>query len=237
MERQRGMERWLGESPPDHAGGLVPAVPPEVAVGSPLGGAPMATDVAVTTLEVSVPNTATCWPTVTLAMDGVVASWSRYLVELDTSTVTVVPSRVVIVKVLSPTDFTIPTAAGGLPPPGGRPGTAELEEVADEGAVVDAAAATEPPARTSPRATAAALVTRTPRRRGDTSAGEASPGSGVPGIGSLSVVMSLLLDRWMLPTSSIGHAGVSRLCPLPMGAEGQAAWQRQDAVPAMWPGW
>jgi hypothetical protein len=43
----------------------------------PLGGVPMATLVAVTVFDVSVPKTATCSPTVTLAMVGEVTPGSR----------------------------------------------------------------------------------------------------------------------------------------------------------------
>jgi hypothetical protein len=81
-----------------------------------------------------------------------------------TSTVTAVPSEVVMVKVPSPTDETFPTALGGEPPKGigGRPVCDDVEVNPDEGVVVDAAPATAPPPKTArPRATAAAVVTRT----------------------------------------------------------------------------
>jgi hypothetical protein len=52
----------------------------------------MATRVAVTEPEVSVPNTATCLPAVTVEMSGELLPGSKYVVELSTSTVSVVPS-------------------------------------------------------------------------------------------------------------------------------------------------
>ena len=58
----------------------------------------MATWVAVTVPELSVPKTATCSPTFTSAMVGELTPGSKYVVELSTSTVTVVPSWAVTVK-------------------------------------------------------------------------------------------------------------------------------------------
>ena len=60
---------------PTAAGGVPPGPPGPP--GPPVGGAPTATLVAVTVLEVSVPNTATWAPTVTLPKEGEVMSWSR----------------------------------------------------------------------------------------------------------------------------------------------------------------
>ena len=86
----------------------------------------------------------------------------------ETFTVTVVPSRVVMVKVPLPTDFTVPIAAGGVPPLNGMSGC-EAEPGALVVDVVVAPArepvAIAPPATAKPNATAAAVVTRTPRRR------------------------------------------------------------------------
>jgi hypothetical protein len=121
--------------------------------------------VAVTVLEVSVPNTATWAPTVTLPKEGEVTSWSRYVVELPTFTVTVVPSWVVRVNVPIPTDLTVPTAAGGVPSKGGRFVWEPEAEVLGVDAVVVAAPAMALPPMAKPSAMAAALVTRTPLRR------------------------------------------------------------------------
>src|SRR5664280_879086 len=144
--------------------GGVPLGPPGP-TGPPVGGAPTATLVAVTVLEVSVPNTATWAPTVTLPKEGEVTSWSRYVVELPTFTVTVVPSWVVRVNVPVPTDLTVPTAAGGVPSKGGRfVWEPEAEGLGVDGVVVAAPAMALPP-MAKPSAMAAALVTRTPLRR------------------------------------------------------------------------
>jgi hypothetical protein len=96
---------------------------PNVPAG-PLPDPPIPTDVAVTVFDVSVPKTATWVPTVTSASDADALPDSRYVVDVLTSTVTVVPSWVVRVKVFVPTDFTVPNATGGVPPgpPGRSPG-------------------------------------------------------------------------------------------------------------------
>ena len=93
------------------------------------------------------------------------------------STVTIVPSWVVRVKVSLPTDLTVPTADGGLPPPGGRSACGADPDMLGGDCVVDEAApATDPPARASPSAAAAAVVTRTPRlRRVGLQGGSSSP--------------------------------------------------------------
>jgi hypothetical protein len=143
--------------------------PPGADGGAPnMRGTPMRTLVAVTVFEDSVPVTATCSPTVTLEKDGEVTPGSTYFVEDPTSTVTVEPLAVVRVKVSSPTDLTVPTAVGGDPqpamPPEGEVSVDPLGDVVPGDPEVDAAPAT-PPATASPRATAAAVVTRTPRLR------------------------------------------------------------------------
>jgi hypothetical protein len=76
----------------------------------------MATFVAVTVLEVSAPKAATWSPTLTVENVGELTDGSVYVVDEPTSTVTVVPSWAVRVKVSVPTDFTVPNAAGGVPP-------------------------------------------------------------------------------------------------------------------------
>ncbi len=78
----------------------------------------MATRVAVTDSVVPDPKTATCSPTVTEAMFGELTPGSKYVVELSTSTVMVVPSWARTVNVPSPIDFTVPTAAGLAPSKG-----------------------------------------------------------------------------------------------------------------------
>src|SRR5664280_2758165 len=114
---------------------------------------PMTTLVAATVLEVSVPTTATCEPTVTSANVGAVTPRSRYVVVPVTSTVTTVPCRVVIVKVSAPTDFTVPTAAGVAPPNGGACLGVSFPGVLSAPLVV-AAPAIPPDANARPRATA-----------------------------------------------------------------------------------
>jgi hypothetical protein len=69
-----------------------------------------------------------------------------------------------MVNVPSPTDFTVPTAAGG-DPDGGSPECDALALMLGGDVVVVAAPATAPPNTARPRAAAAAVVTRTPRLR------------------------------------------------------------------------
>src|SRR5271166_4340401 len=159
--------------------------PPEPC--TPAGGAPISTVVAVTVLEDSVPITATCSPTVTLEKDGEDTLGSTYLVDEPTSTVTIEPLAVVRVKVSSPTDLTVPTAAGGDPQAAMPPDWAVSADPLDDEGVPDDpeedAAPATPPAIASPSATAAAVVTRTPRlRRVDEPAASAA----VPDAGSAS---------------------------------------------------
>jgi hypothetical protein len=79
---------------------------------------PRATRVAVTEPEASVPNTATCSPTATEAMVGEVTPGSKYVVDLSTCTVTVVPSCAVMVNEPWPIVRTVPTAIGLASPNG-----------------------------------------------------------------------------------------------------------------------
>ncbi len=154
---------------------------------APAGGAPMSTLVAVTVLEDSVPITATCSPTVTLEKDGEDTLGSTYLVDEPTSTVTVEPLAVDRVKVSSPTDLTVPTAAGGDPqlamPPDCAVSAVPLDDEGDPDDPEEEAAPATPPAIARPRATAAAVVTRTPRLR---RVAEPAASAAVPDAGSAS---------------------------------------------------